>query len=107
MMWILKITRNLCLMKLRRERKKIDVDDDFFNNISSASLPLEEQFTLKTALNILEEDEMQIIYLHIVAGFKHREIAEMMNIPLSTTLSKHHRALQKLKKEIVKGEGNE
>jgi RNA polymerase sigma-70 factor (ECF subfamily) len=107
MMWILKIARNLCLMKLRRERKKLNVDDDFFNNLCSANLEFEEQITLKTALEILEDDEMQIIYLHIVAGFKHREIAKMMNIPLSTTLSKHHRALQKLKKEIMKGEGNE
>jgi RNA polymerase sigma-70 factor (ECF subfamily) len=35
--------------------------------------------------------------LHAVAGFKHREIAGILELPLSTVLSKYNRALKKLK----------
>ena len=46
----------------------------------------------------LRDDEREIVMLHAVAGMKHREIASMLELPLSTVLSKYNRALKKLKK---------
>ena len=43
--------------------------------------------------------------LHAVAGVKHREIADIMDIPLPTVLSKYHRALRKLRTFLEKGDG--
>ena len=45
----------------------------------------------------LSEEERQIVMLHAVAGFKHREIAATLDLPLATVLSKYNRALKKLK----------
>ena len=45
----------------------------------------------------LNEQERQILMLHAVTGLKHREIAEIMGIPLATVLSKYARSLKKLK----------
>ena len=58
---------------------------------------------LKAALQILTEEERQIVTLHALSGCKHREIAEILQIPLPTVLSKYHRALKKLKKELEGG----
>jgi DNA-directed RNA polymerase specialized sigma24 family protein len=35
-------------------------------------------------LSILSEADKKIVVLHTVYGFKHREIAELMSLPLGT-----------------------
>ena len=44
----------------------------------------------------LSEEERQIVVLHAVSGLKHREIADILEKPLSTVLNKYRRALKKL-----------
>ena len=100
--WIISITKNLCMMKLRRQK--------FVSNIPIEDIPLkspvnhinnaEDQLVLQTALNILSDDECQIITMHAITGWKHREIAELLHLPLPTVLSKYHRGLTKLKTEL-------
>ena len=41
--------------------------------------------------------------LHALTGLKHREIAEILDLPLGTVISKYNRALKKMKKEIEGG----
>ncbi len=55
---------------------------------------------LKSALEILKEDERQIVLLHASAGLKHREIAADLQMPLATVLSKYNRAIKKLKQYL-------
>ena len=38
--------------------------------------------------------------LHAATGLKHREIAEILDLPTGTVLSKYSRALKKMRKEI-------
>ena len=44
----------------------------------------------------LNAEERQIVVLHAVAGMKNREIADLLDKPLSTILNKYRRALKKL-----------
>ena len=60
----------------------------------------EERHVLHTALTALEDTERQVILLHAVSGLKHREIAELLEIPLATALSKYHRGLKKLRAKL-------
>ena len=102
MAWILTITRNICLMKLR-QKKSIS-----FFPLESLDEPaeldqitdLEDRLVLQTALRVLGDDECQIIVLHAVTGWKHREIAQQLGMPLSTVLSKYRRGLHKLRTEL-------
>lgn len=97
--WIFTIARNLSLMKLRAKKKTTIDFLDLENNIEySNQINQDDKIVLNTLLNSLEEEERQIIMLHAVSGLKHKEIAETLNLPLSTALSKYHRALKKLKK---------
>ena len=59
---------------------------------------------LNMAMNELADQERQIVILHAVTGFKHREIAAVLELPLATVLSKYRRALQKLKTKLEGGE---
>ncbi|WMJ23824.1 RNA polymerase sigma factor [Paludicola sp. MB14-C6] len=103
--WILTIAKNLSFMKLREQTRKRTYSfeetlteaiylDDITNN--------EDTIILKAALTTLNDTERQIILLHAISGLKHHEIADILHIPLSTSLSKYHRALAKLKKQIEK-----
>lgn len=102
MAWVLTIVRNLSLMKLREKASQnAPLADDW--RLADKTNLLEEcidREVLTAAFTVLSEPERQIIILHSVAGLKHREIADLMNIPLSTVISKYNRALSKLKNTL-------
>jgi len=111
MAWLITIAKNLCLMKLRERKKKAEVEDeDFFINAqynADSALTPEDAFILNECMNELSDEERQIVVLHAVSGFKHREIAAFLDMALPTVLSKYNRALKKLKKSLSKGEREE
>lgn len=111
MAWIITIAKNLCFMKLRERKKKAETEDeDFFINAqynADSALTPEDAFILNECMNELSDEERQIVVLHAVSGFKHREIAAFLDMALPTVLSKYHRALKKLKTSLSKGERDE
>lgn len=102
MAWILTITRNICMMRFRRERHASPVPFDELEESPDCSdiENREDRMVLETAFRVLSEQECQIITLHIVGGMKHREISEWMKLPISTVLSRYHRGLKKLRTEL-------
>ncbi|MFB2010651.1 RNA polymerase sigma factor [Flintibacter sp. P01028] len=99
MAWILAVARNLALMALRQRERQADLSEEEWDAIPAEgpALSPEERELLQTALAALEEQERRIVVLHAVTGLKHREIAQLLELPLATVLSKYHRALKKLK----------
>ena len=105
MAWMLTIARNLARSRLRRGGRQVGLEDEEWNAIP-ADLPAvspEDRQVLQEALARLGEEERRIVLLHAVTGLKHREIAQLLELPLSTVLSKYHRGLKKLK-ALMKGE---
>jgi len=104
MAWIFTITRNHALMVIRdrNKRQHVNLDDVYDVGIDHK---IEEKIyndkLIKVILETLSEDERQIIIMHSMSNVKHKEIAELLEMPLSTVLSKYNRALKKLKKELV------
>lgn len=96
MNWIFTITKNEALMKLRKETKhqKQEINEEL---LISPSISEEDKIILKILLEALTEEEKQIIIMHLVGNLKHHEIAKLLELNLSTTLSKYHRALKKLR----------
>lgn len=97
--WILTITRNLCLQKLREHRRMSDLPEEDWEPYlrSRDEISQDDKIVLEICMRNLSEEERQIVMLHAVAGFKHREIAATLDLPLATVLSKYNRALKKLK----------
>lgn len=46
---------------------------------------------------VLSEEENRIVVLHVLWGYKHREIAALLNCPVGTVTSKYKRAAEKLR----------
>ena len=59
-----------------------------------------ERTALLQALDQLNETERQIVLLYAAAGMKHREIAQVLNMPQATELSKYSRSVKKLQKML-------
>lgn len=100
--WLLTITRNLCLQQLRERSKRADSPQEEWEPYLAArdNLTLEDRIVLRNCMTYLSDEEQQIVALHAVSGFKHREIASLLELPLSTVLSKYNRAMKKLKKHL-------
>lgn len=97
--WILTITKNLCRMKLRERQKQADVSIESVDKLfyQFPSLSAEDKITLHACLNSLNDSERQIVMLYSLTGLKHRQIAEILSLPLSTVLSKYNRAIKKMR----------
>ena len=107
MAWMLTIARNLARSRLRRGGRQVGLEDEEWNAIP-ADLPAvspEDRQVLQEALARLGEEERRIVLLHAVTGLKHREIAQLLELPLPTVLSKYHRGLKKLR-ALMKGESD-
>jgi RNA polymerase sigma-70 factor (ECF subfamily) len=105
MAWIFTITRNLALMKLREQGRRPTVPEEDVP-LAAPGDDMERSLdrqVLAAALTTLSDEERQIVILHSVSGLKHREIAALLELPLSTVLSKYRRALAKLQKEMKEG----
>ena len=100
--WIMTITRNLCLEKLRSKRYEIDDLQEDWNTIvdDNDELSVVDKLLVQQCMSILNDEDRMIVVLHAVAGMKHREIANHLDLPLSTVLSKYNRAIKKLKNEF-------
>ena len=98
MAWILTITKNLAYMKIRSNKKEVDITNIEFKKNDSY-----DKILINYLLENLTAEERQIIVLHSLNGFKFHEIAGILDLKLTTTLSKYHRAIKKLK-ELMKEE---
>ena len=94
-------------MRLRERGRTADIPpedwEDGYGHAADAGP--DDRLLLEHCMTRLSDEERQIVVLHAVAGFKHREIADIMDIPLPTVLSKYHRALRKLRTFLEKGDG--
>jgi RNA polymerase sigma-70 factor (ECF subfamily) len=105
MAWLLTVARNLARSRLRQSGRQIELDEEAWNAIPAAVPDVEERQLIRGALARLGTEEREIVLLHAVTGLKHREIAQLLELPLSTVLSKYHRGLKKLRAQM-KGESD-
>lgn len=102
--WLFTIAKNLFYQKLRREKNETQLDpmeisdDKRFSYVTD----IDDRLVLEGVLRLLTQEEREIIMLYAISGMKHKEIAENLGLNLSTTLSKYHRALRKLR-EFLEG----
>lgn len=103
--WIFTIARNLFYSQKRRDafREIRDPADIAADQRFSYVTDTDDRMVLQAVLSILTEEERSIVLLHAVSGFRHREIAGILGLGLSTTLSKYQRALKKLRFHLGKG----
>lgn len=97
--WMLTVARNLALDRLRKGSRCAEMPDEGYDAVDPG-MSLEDRVTVNACLTELSDEEREIVLLHAVSGFRHREIAAFLDLPLPTVLSKYHRALNKLRRML-------
>ena len=89
-------------MKFRERKKEDSMEEvsDMPEPIFSFVEDVSERIVLETAVNKLDENERTILLLHAVAGLKNREIADLLDMPINTVLSKYNRTIRKMQKYL-------
>lgn len=96
--WICTIARNHAINYYKRKKRETlvdEIDEDYLFTAND-----NRDSVLAKALAILEGEERDIILYHIVLNFKFKDIANMLNISLSTAFFIYKKALNKIKKEL-------
>ena len=111
--WVKKIAANKCLNIVTRKRT-VNADDEFFENTEEVPedfLPdsiVESEEKRKIIMDIinnsLSEDTAMTVILFYFNEMSIKEIAERLNIPQGTVLSRLNYAKKKIKKEVEKYE---
>ncbi len=103
--WMFTIARNLYYTEMKRSsRFSVEDPSDIMNDRRfSYVTDADDRLVLEGVLEKLTEEEREIIMLYAVSGMKHREIAESLDMKLSTLLSKYHRGLKKLRSHLEEG----
>lgn len=98
MAWIITIELNLINRFFVLKARTSPFEECFENTPSNEDVQekVVDNAFLSQLLSVLNEEEREILVLHVVSGMKHREIAKVLSKPLSTVLSKYNRAIKKL-----------
>ncbi|WP_343214422.1 RNA polymerase sigma factor, partial [Flavonifractor sp. An92] len=105
MAWVFTIVKNLV-----RDRWRQGEREELMGDVPEGELAIPDTdrsdaaMVLRQAMRVLSREEREIVLLHAVSGLKHREIAAMLERPLSTVLSRYHRALGKLRNALAEEE---
>lgn len=101
--WVRRIMVNECLTFLRSNKTLIYVDDNRIADYDEVDDEVDNEwldFNVQEVLDQLSEPYRLVFNLHILEDYSHQEIAEMLNISVSTSKTQLFRAKAKLK-EIV------
>lgn len=104
--WILEIAKNTALNEIRSKKKNQDICKDLAANYIQPSTNNDnDKSILNIIKKVLREEEQQILILHVIWNYRHKDIAQFLNLPLGTVTSKYKRSIAKVKskwKEEVK-----
>lgn len=101
MAWMMKIAKNLFLMKCRKDKEAGINYDDLENELGFEDMSsADNRMVLEKMFELLSVDDRNLIILHDVSGMKHREIAKLMDLPLGTVIARYNRGIRKLRKEF-------
>jgi RNA polymerase sigma-70 factor (ECF subfamily) len=85
--WLQGIGFNLVREQLRQwDRFRLVQTDDPLNAVSP-DLPAEDRIDLERSIQMLPDNQRVVLVLHDIQGMKHREIAELLGIPIGTSKS--------------------
>lgn len=108
MAWIMTIAKNHSFKLLQQRQRTTGLTlEDWQDDPSLVThMGSDNKILLQQCMQTLSDQERQIVVLHAVSGFKHREIASLLRIPLPTVLSKYNRAIKKLRTQLEKEDAN-
>ncbi len=103
--WLMKVTRNGCLDRLRRRRESVEFDESYM--ASEVSGPMQDaaagetNLWLKRAISSLKEPYRSLVVLRDVNQHSYEEVAGMLELNLAQVKTYLHRARKQLREQLA------
>ena len=95
--WIFRMARNLAI-DCRRKPIHAEITDELEDTVHPKADAIVLRLDIEAALRALSSEDREIVTLHLNAGLKFREIAEIVSKPLGTVLWRYRKAIGDLRK---------
>lgn len=101
MAWMMKIGKNLFLMQYRKNATRQCTSYEELENVLGLDQiqNVEDRILLEKVFSDVSSEDREIIVMHVVAGLKFREIAQVTGKPVGTILARYNRSMKKLQKD--------
>ena len=99
--WLFRIAHNEAFSLLRKRRPEGELPRQIRSSDPAGLLPIELSLAVESALARLSEDQREAVLLKVYQGFKFEEMAEILEIPVSTVKSRLYTALELLKTTLA------
>lgn len=101
--WIRRIMVNTCLSYLRKKNPIRTTDEEYvYNDHATENLENTSVEDIQRLIDRLPEGYKMVFNLYAIEGFKHAEIAEKLNITVSTSKSQLFKARKWLQENYIK-----
>jgi RNA polymerase sigma-70 factor, ECF subfamily len=98
--WLFRIAHNEAYSLFRKKRPEVDISE-LPERAKAHAFPMEMSLAVTAALERLTVDQKEAVLLKVYQGFKFEEIAEILEIPVSTIKSRVYTALEVLRVELA------
>ncbi len=109
--WYYRILRNLCLDRIARrkrgpfpsehvERAASPATALFGRNPETATIGARRQIQVQTAIDTLKVDHREIIYMRHYQDLSYEEMAQALDVPIGTVMSRLYRARRALRRQL-------
>jgi RNA polymerase sigma-70 factor (ECF subfamily) len=101
--WLKRIVINNCISQQRKRKIHLEeIGDQGFENDPDPEEPgpMVDPSAMHQAIKELPDKGRTVLVLRALEGYKHKEIAEMLDITVSTSKTQYSRALTLLKKKL-------
>lgn len=99
--WMFQIAKNEAINRINKDNKIVFVDFQENPSIGGGYETNDEsREILEITRKVLSTEDAQIVLLHAVDGYKHKDIAKLLNIPLGTVLWRYNKAIKVLQEAL-------
>lgn len=103
--WLMKVTRNGCLDRLRRRKESVEFDESYMSVDVNGPLQgvsnRETGLWLKQAIGGLKEPYRSLVVLRDVNQHSYEEVAGMLELSLAQVKTYLHRARKQLREQLA------
>lgn len=106
--WLFKIAINVSIDLLRKKKIDVQMHEHVKDQLSTdLNEDIDLEITLKDLLNHLNESEKSVVVLRFYQDLTFSEVSNVFDLPLGTVKTILYRALEKLRKNVERGDFNE
>ncbi len=102
--WLLRVTRNLCLDRLRRRRPEVELDESAMHHADTTESGLQRSEAsrwLQQAIERLQEPYRSLVILRDLQQHSYEEVAGVTELSLPQVKTYLHRARRQLREQLV------